>query len=79
MDISAPFYFNNLNNEVKNIIINFGCSVFEYLRLNELNEEEIIMKYSSSFEKNKLEEHFKKKEELLNNIQHDRDKQTEER
>ena len=42
-----PSIYSNSSDEIKTIIINFGSAVFQYLNLNKMTDEEVIMKYNT--------------------------------
>ena len=45
--MNTPPIYNNASEKIKQIIINLGSSLFSHLRLNELSEDDIIMKYKT--------------------------------
>ena len=65
----SPLY-NNSSDKIKNIIINLGSTMFNYLKLNEMNEDEIILKYNI-LNKNDLKDEY---ENIINELKNEKNK-----
>ena len=65
----SPLY-NNSSDKIKNIIINLGSTMFNYLKLNEMNEDEIILKYNI-LNKNDMKDEY---ENIINELKNEKNK-----
>ena len=50
--MEIPAIYKNSSKEIQNIMINLGANVYSYLNLHTIEEEEVIMKFTSSDNKN---------------------------
>ena len=64
--MNTPPIYNNASEEIKKIIINLGSSLFSHLKLNELSEDDIIMKYKTLDNVN-VKEFYEEQIDLLKN------------
>lgn len=64
-----PSIYSNSSDEIKTIIINFGSAMFQYLNLNKMTDEEVIMKYNT-INKNDIRETY---EDIINGLKQDKD------
>ena len=78
--MSYPSIYKNASNEIQNIIIQLGSAMFQYLNLNTMDDEEVIMKYNT-INKNDIRETYegtidglRKDKENLNNYHKNEEK-----
>ena len=50
--MEIPAIYTNSSKEIQNIMINLGANVYSYLNLHTIEEEEVIMKFTSTDNKN---------------------------
>ena len=50
--MEIPAIYKNASKEIQNIMINLGANVYSYLNLHTIEEEEVIMKFTSTDNKN---------------------------
>ena len=65
----SPLY-NNSSDKIKNIIINLGSTMFNYLKLNEMSEDEVILKYNI-LNKNDMKDDY---EIIINELKNEKNK-----
>ena len=68
--MELPSIYSNSSDDIKNIIIQFGSAIFQYLNLNKMNDEEVIMKYNT-INNNDIRENY---EDMINVLNQDKDK-----